>query len=267
MKYTLPNFNNSKASLKILWSNMYRRFITVNKWLRILLLISIVSVLVVDLYLIDKPEWFKNAAQLGSLYRNLCFAYITSFLFFFWNVHLQSYNTKVKSYQYVYNKVTRLREMGIDLVLALEDKNRDSSYGKYPVPEVSEMFKLCYKVDPYQPVKFNRRPFQNWFELFDFIDQETRRIISELLVIKDVLDAEVMTDLINLAEDANSRLNRYSDSDLNDKNLANRVVVMWDYSHACSVLSSKFKEKYIIYRDESWKYQEEDAIKYKRAQH
>ncbi len=245
---------------------MYRRFITVNKWLRILLLISIVSVLVVDLYLIHKPEWFKNAAQLGNLYRNLCFAYITSFLFFFWNVHLQSYNTKVKSYRYVDHKVYRLHAMGVDLVLSLEGKERYRSLSKYPLPGVPEVQDLCDKVDPNHPLKFRYRPFQDWFELLDFINQETRRIVSELLIIKDVLDAELMTELINLSAYA-ERLIIYKDNDVEHKELASSAVPIWDYALACSVLSSKFKEKYIIYRDESWKYEKEDNIKYNRAQH
>ena len=224
------------------------------------------SVLIIDLYLIHKPEWFKNAAQLGSLYRNLCFAYITSFLFFFWNVHLQSYNTKVKSYQYVDNKVHGLRKMGVALILSLEGKKVDTFLSKYPLPDVSEIFDLCYKVDPNQPLKFNYRPFQNWFELFDFINQETRRTVNELLMIKDALDAELMSELINLAEYVDS-LNRYYDTVVECKDLSDRAVAIWDYAHACSILSSKFKEKYIIYKDESWKYQEEDAFKHKRAQH
>ncbi|MCU5744940.1 hypothetical protein OCC47_27155 [Bacillus cereus] len=245
---------------------MYRRFITINLWLRILLLISIISVLFIDLYLIHKPELFKNAAQLGTLYRNLCFAYITSFLFFFWNVHLQNYNAKVKSYQHVDNKVYNLRSMGISLILSLEGKEINTFLSKYPLPEVSEIFDLCYKVDPNQPIKFNYRTFQNWFELSDFINQETRRTVNELLIIKDVLDAELMTELINLTQYVD-RLNRCHDSDLKCKDLAKWAVPIWDYAHACSVLSSKFDKKYRIYRDESRKYQEKDAIKYKRAQH
>lgn len=245
---------------------MYRRFITVNLWLRILLFISIISVLVIDLYLIHKPELFKNAAQLGTLYRNLCFAYITSFLFFFWNVHLQNYNAKVKSYQHVDNKVYNLRRMGISLVLSLEGKEINTFLSKYPLPEVLEIFDLCDKVDPKKPIKFNYRTFQNWFELSNFINQETRRIVNELLIIKDVLDAELMTELINLSKYVD-RLNRCHDSDLERKDLAEWAVAIWDYGHACSVLSSKFNKKYSIYREESEKYQAKDAIKYKRAQH
>ncbi|MHA2957317.1 hypothetical protein, partial [Priestia megaterium] len=208
--------------------------------------------------LVNVREWFPKASALGGIYRNLCFSYMTAFIFYFLNVHLQNYKTKMKNYKYVSNKIVRLAGMSGDLVYALGVKGEE-------VPGKEELEKLCKETVSTNSVLYSRLSyeFENWYDLFSYIDVETRKIVKDLLAVKESLDPDVLMMVINIENWIELYLNDTLGKLIQYPNLEHYAPIIHEYRKLSSELESYFWDKYEPYRQEYWEISAKENLKIK----
>ncbi|PFW72153.1 hypothetical protein COL23_25725 [Priestia aryabhattai] len=245
-----------------MWKNFKERlqvitgkFKTVNKTLAKLLVIAILWVIIYDFILVDIPEWFPKASVIGLLTRNLCFAFMTGFIFYFVNTHLSGHKTKVKTYRYVANKVSTLDNMSINLILSIKHTLSLQNSG-YEVPSRDDVSHWCKQIPNHIPVSFRvmayTNIFPNWFKLFEFIDTETIKNVKDLLTLRDSLDSETLRLITNIENCTTTFLNMSKGVPFNTQN---NSLEFWDlhiyeYRKMCNQLVTHLKKEYKVYEDE-----------------
>lgn len=233
--------------------NFINRCKTVNKNLRTIFLIAVVWVLLYDFILVKIPEWFTGASTFGLLARNVSFAFITGFIFFFVNTHLPAHKTKVKTYRYTANKIASLTAFSsglmrtINLVLGLSiDKDHISE---------EEFNKLCKQINAYSRVSYrvfgHRVVFDNWYKLFNFLDIETSRVVRDLLLVRDSLDSETLRLVTNIENKVNMFINVGKGNPIGtDNSIAFFADDIFEYRRMCKALTLHLSTEYKPFADE-----------------
>jgi hypothetical protein len=235
------------------------RVATLRKDLLVLFGISLTSILFIDLWLIKVPEVFGFGAELGGIYYKICLAYITAFIFYFINVHLQSERTKVKTYKYINNKSTKILNLCNVLMYSLRNASGIPSNISFP-SKTNEIFILCDYIDPRVPFTLGgwyARTFLHWQAASDFIAEENKELIRDLLFVRDSLDSdivEILTDIddciqnfINLSHggpSANTDMEVYSYGIIQYYDLCKKLI---------NTIRGKYKYHKIEYHDKSRK--------------
>ncbi|MGG2066929.1 hypothetical protein [Bacillus sp. S14(2024)] len=238
--------------LLLRWKFSKNRFKAVRVELRVLLYIAVAWIAAYEFYLVNIPEWFPKAAILGVITDKICFAYITAFIFFFVNVHLSGYVYKVKMFKYVRNKAVLIRSMGMKLMLNIKqaagvDKDNNSIPGK------EELIKLCKKVDPRKPIQsvgFLQLEFDNWFNYMNFIDLETKRLVKDLLFIRETLDSDTIRILTDIEECLELHVNMTKGAYVGNTNLETWADSIYEYLELCKKLIVHLDKKYKGYAEE-----------------
>lgn len=207
--------------------------------LKILFVIALTSVLIIDIYLINIPEWFTIGAELGSLYYKICLGYITGLIFYFINVHLANEKSKVKTYKYINNKSAKIRRLNITLIQSLRSAYPVTPGTKF-LNEEEEISYLSNHINPQSPftlVLDYNITFPHWFAAIDFIASENKELTRDLLFIRESINSdviEILTDIddcidnhINIGNGrllGNSDLNVFSKSIIQYKNLSDKLI-------------------------------------------
>ena len=228
-----------------------RRFMTVNKFMRGTFYFTLGWVVLRDFWLVNFPAKYEIMASVGLFVRNLSFAYITSFVVYFINVHLQNYKLKVRTFRYINNKCVNLQKLSISLIISLEESAKVVHSG-YQKKSEQDVEKLCLKVHPLQPVTYSglEIPFENYYSLFNFIDLETKRLVKDLFAVKDSLDSEMMMLLTFIEDCTNQHLNYSSGFALQNNNLEFYSKYIYEYRSLCEELIECLDKNYEYYRKE-----------------
>lgn len=228
------------------WRNRLKK---VKTYLRVLLYIAILSVGLIEFWLINIPEWFPKASVIGSIWSKLCFAYITSFIFFFINVHLQSYTNKVKSFRYINNKLSVISLQSQQLLTIIQHQSHTPNSSS--LPSKDELEKWCTKISPSNKVTATSgRQFDNWFMYFHFIDMETKRLIGDLVLVKENLDSETLRLLTNIDDLLELHINFHKGASISISTLKNYSNDIHRYLTLCSELIDHLKKEFKFYQDE-----------------
>jgi len=247
-----------------------RRIMTMNKLVMCLFYIAVTWVLLMDFWLVNVPARYEFQATIGVLFRNLSFAYITACIFYFINVHIQNYATKVNSYRYINNKIAKFRELGRSLMTSIKED------GGFTEPEdkslsEQEVIEICLKIHPYREVKLDYGrlsiEFKDYYTLFVFIDSETKRLVNDLLAVKESLDSEIMM-LLTFIEDCtenhiNSSKGRPIKESHSESDLGSYARGIYYYHELCNKIEKHLWEnkKYKNYRSEFWEIQAAENLK------
>jgi hypothetical protein len=128
---------------------------------------------------------------LGDIYLKLCYSLFASIIFLFINVQLPKEQKKLKSFVFVYNRITVLNIHLDFLVTRLGlDSNPKTILTK-------EMFiAAMQKTDPNSPVEtLIDRSYKNWKEFIDFLKIETKNTLQDLLPLHDNIDGSILESL------------------------------------------------------------------------
>ncbi|WP_416435212.1 hypothetical protein [Priestia megaterium] len=211
---------------------------------------------IIDFWLVKIPEFISIGSELGIIMRGLCFAYITSFIFYFINVHIQNYKAKVKNYRYINNKILKFKELASGLMESIKESAgfKESEDKLLSEREVKE---ICLKVNPYQKVNLSYGRlsirFGNYHELFVFVDSETKRLVKDLLLVKEALDSEMMMLLTFIEDCTENHINfskgmQIKKEDMED-HLGSHATGIHSYDELCSKIV-----KYIWEESKDYKY-------------
>ncbi|MDA2451408.1 hypothetical protein PDN63_23640 [Bacillus cereus] len=226
------------------------RIATLRKDLKILFVIAVFSVLIMDLWLINIPEFFSGGAALGSLYYKICLSYITAFIFYFINVHLQNERTKVKTYKYIQNKASKLNYI---CGLLLNTVRKDGSLSLDSSNSELSIYELCKNINPRKNFHLGGTyniVFEHWSAGFQFITKESKELIRDLLFIKDTLNSDVLAILTEIDYLLDNSLNIVNGAKLGNEDLtvySNRII---EYEKLCTQLLDTVDEKYKYHKVE-----------------
>lgn len=224
------------------------RIATVRKDLSIFFVIAVVSILIIDLWLINVPEKIRVGAELGGIYYKICLAYITAFIFYFINVHLQSERTKVKTYKYINNKSVKIHQLCNTLIVSLRSACGIPDDITISVPDKkNEISILCDYIDPRVPFTLGGwydREFPYWQEAAVFIAYQNKELFKDLLFVRDSLDSEIVEILTDIEDCIQNQINFGHGRPKANTDMKVYSSGIINYFNLCDKLKNTIGEKY-----------------------
>lgn len=228
------------------------RILTIRKDLRGIFIIALISILVIDLWLINIPAFFPVLATLGEIYYKICLAYITGFIFYFLNVHLQSEKNKVKTYRYINNKCGNIDSLIICLIASMRLANGQSPRPNAGLNDEEELLTLCKGINPLNKfqlyIPYNRT-FTNWSECMIFFSKEIKVVLQELLIVRDTINSELIGVLTDIDEYLDE-LNRLKGTALANKDIAVYFKSIYGLCNSSNELFKVLRTKYYYHQKE-----------------
>jgi hypothetical protein len=180
-------------------------FKTVRKELRYILYAAVLSVLLFDFWLFYVPSLFPYAYQLGQLWYKICLAYITSFIFYYVNVHIQGERLKSKTMIYVNNKITSIHRSNVDFISSISPTLEDEKVTK------ADYVTILTKINPHDKATFKQRgidfDYENWFIALDQFYKINKELIHDTLLFKDSINSDVLGILSRIDDNLYNHVN------------------------------------------------------------
>lgn len=213
--------------------------------------IALLVILLIDLV---KSTYFQTSfiVRMVDFIYKLCLAYITGFIFYFINVHLQLEKNKLKTFRYINNKFANINFITNCLIASLRIANGQAPYSQNQISE-EDLLSLCKGINPSKPfqlyIPYNRT-FNHWTECVSFLSMEYKVVIQELLFVKDVLDSELIVVITDIDEYLDN-LNRLKGTMLGNQDISNDATDIYGlYSSnrkLYKVLRTKYKHHEVEY--------------------
>ncbi len=93
-KFTLRSKSSGKQGVRVANMKFIKYIITVPFLLNVALWISILSVIIMQVFLFDIPEVVSWCSEFGEVFYKLCLSIMASYIFYFIVVHLKSEKDK-----------------------------------------------------------------------------------------------------------------------------------------------------------------------------
>ena len=130
------------------------RFFGVRKELRILFLLSITSILSIELILKDIQVVYQYQYEIGVIYLKICYSFLASFLFYYLVVHLPKERKRVKGFRFIASKIVSINFTINDVILkTYRITNPTIRYVSYPINQ-EDITEKCKILNPSLPIKF-----------------------------------------------------------------------------------------------------------------
>jgi hypothetical protein len=220
--------------------------------LKVLFVIASSSILLIDLWLINRPEWFSLGAELGAIYYKLCIGYITGLIFYFINVHLNAERTKVKTYKYINNKAAKIHSLCNTLISSLREA--------HPVPKgktfsslKEELSFLSDNINPQNSFELGgwyNLEFPHWFSAIDFVEKENKELTRDLLFVRDSIKSDVIVILTDIDDCISGHINLGHGQPSGNTDLEPYSQGIIHYKNLCDKLMRTINDQYKNYEDE-----------------
>lgn len=164
---------------------------------------ALASILLIEVCLKHVPAPSQTFYDFGQVYLKLCYSLFSAYLFFLINMHIPKEIRKVKTYRLVNNHVGWIRQTWHAYIHAIFD-NQDESIKVKGLDGLTkkDYVRLCKTIDPTQPVLasigLGNRIFGDHYEPLEYVTKKINKYISELLLINDLLEADLMMCLTNI---------------------------------------------------------------------
>ncbi|MDY0903326.1 hypothetical protein [Pedobacter sp. CFBP9032] len=192
---TKHNFHKESKAKSII----YTALIGIRKEVKMAFILATLSILLIELYLINIPSPFHFIYSIGTIYLKACYAIFGSTIFYFINVQIPKEHKKIKSSLFIHNRIII---MYAKMSIITEGLKLDRS----PFVKLSqESFKEALKViDPATVVQSqNFGSFLNWSNLLTFLHVESKTTLKEILLLQDVVDTKILERLIQIENSFN----------------------------------------------------------------
>jgi len=177
-------------------TTIFKLITTLRKDLAFLFMLALLTVCVIDFWLINIPELFNGGHVLGTIIEKLCLSYISAFIFYFLVVHIKQQKDKKNIYNYVAIKSNLIIAYGQTIGRDLA-KAADVTMKNY-YPNKNELLEICSKVNPYSetPLLINFTGQKaNWFEHFENYRIRSMDAIQEIYAKMPFLDTQLVQHL------------------------------------------------------------------------
>ncbi len=177
-------------------TSIFKLIKTLRRDLSVLFILALLTVCLIDFWLINVPELFKSGHTLATIIEKLCLSYISAFIFYFLVVHIKQQKDKKNIYAFVAIKSNLIiaygQTIGRDLAKAA-NATLKASY-----PDKNELIEICSKISPYSEaplfVNFSGQK-ANWFQYFERYRVQSIEAIQEIYAKMPFLDTQLVRHL------------------------------------------------------------------------
>ncbi|MCB2354367.1 hypothetical protein [Clostridium estertheticum] len=200
-----------------------------------ILIIAIFSILLMDLCLKKIQAPFEIFSVLGDLYYKVCLSYIASFIFYTVTVHIPKQRKRISVHRYLNNKIGSIHCIERDLLNVvingsvlrggLADENLDKL-----IKEKLET--ICRNINPQNQIVLVSTmgvvKFDNWFQLLNFMHNQIKSDINDLLFFQECLDGESVSLLTNIEDCFSQHINRMRGNALGNEDMSGYSSSLWN---------------------------------------
>lgn len=221
-------FNKSKFNFEILrWKN---RINALPKSILLLFLVTFISIVVIEFWLINIPALVNFFAIMGVVYLKICYSFFSAFIFYFLVVHIPKEKRKLKAFRLISNKVHTINSHVFNLINALFFRKLDRK-DIYEV-KAENIIEACKKNNPnsaiqvtnYDSASYEKITYNNWFDFFASTASSIKSIIKDILILNESVDAGLLEALTNL-DDSIRWLTYENKFEKNDLEFASRRLI------------------------------------------
>ncbi|MBS2210536.1 hypothetical protein KEM09_03940 [Carboxylicivirga mesophila] len=156
----------------------------INKWLLLFFIVTLFSIFIIDFWLINIPEKFAHGYQLGRLWREFSFSFVSAFIFYLIVVVSKEFKERRITRQLLFHALNEItNEQYQFLNFLYNNTSANIKRTKIGLPKESEIRIICKGIDPKEstiPLDLNRTV--NWFYYIRHIGSKTKNITSSLLL-------------------------------------------------------------------------------------
>ncbi|WCN10714.1 hypothetical protein [Marinomonas mediterranea] len=139
----------------------------VNPTLTFLFVLSIFSIILIDFFLIEVPEFVGWGAEFGKVWSSLCVSIISSYIFYFVVVHIKEYKDSLNLGLYLSRKCQAVLSSHEQVMRELRSKIEDDSNEKYY--DLETLHKAFLAISPHGKAPMVIGPHlnnANWLQFF-----------------------------------------------------------------------------------------------------
>ena len=169
--------------------------------LLVIFLCSIITIFLIDFWLIDIPELFKGGAKLGQILYKLCFAYISAFIFYFLVVHLKNQKDKENFYGYISSNTSMVIGQAKALIISLENNSGIKLNSAFP--DSLELQSICRTIDPNAkaPLVFGYiGNYATWLQYLDYFKKRSNEASNKVLSKVQFIESELVKKLAEIED-------------------------------------------------------------------
>lgn len=168
---------------------------------KFLLILSVFSIIVIEFLLSKIQPKYDFQYDFGVIYLKLCYSYFSAFIFYYIIVYTPRERKRIKSYRYLTNKLYAIDDVVENIIISIyrviepQTTNLDAEISK------EDIKKICKQINPQLPITINLIKFTTYKNHYEFLNFQTNKIkllISELIILNEILDENVFQGLTNI---------------------------------------------------------------------
>ncbi len=182
--------------------NSLQLFRTLRKDITILFFICIATIICIDFWFKNIPEFFNGAAKIGEIVEKLCLSYISAFIFYFLVVHIKAQKDKANIYNYATKKVYMVIGCCWGLIAELSKAASITLADKYPTEE--ELTAIFKSINPNSQAPLllsaNLTNYANWIQYFNYSKQRSNKATEKVFLKMPFLDTKLVNILAKIED-------------------------------------------------------------------
>ena len=223
---------------------LLRNILAVSPYLNLALVISIVSVVVIEAYLLEIPEIVSWGAEFGAVYYKLCLSIMASYIFYFIVVHLKVQADKENINAFVATKaygVVRNYKAQLQALKKAAAFTADTEY--LTKEEVEQVFKAINPLDNAPLLLRQLGNHANWLQYMKYHNDRTQELIKKTFVKMPFLDSKLVRLLAEIDDCSHfNTIDFFVNTHLRNKDMSAWAGHFFEYSIKCKELQ-EYNEK------------------------
>lgn len=179
-----------------------RNFKFLNRDLKVLLCIAVVSILLVELVFNKIPEVFPSANVIAKIYIALCYSYISATIFYFLVVHNPKQNEKEKFYEIIESK---LNSIVFDHTRIYNQISRENDVDTFDYLNKQDLRNKLKSIDPYSlfgGIRYISEGKITWLRHIFIVSENNKREIDNLFLNSNLIEVELVVILKKFLENS-----------------------------------------------------------------
>lgn len=216
--------------------------------LNIAIIISCISIVVIDFYLKDIEEIVSWGSEFGNIYYRVCLSMIASYVFYFIVIHLKSIKDKENVNKFISFKVSNILSTYNTQINEIKKLSNNIDEKKYF--KLEELEKLFKNINPnaQAPLILGTK-YATWMQYFQYNNKRTQKNINKIFVQMPFLDSELVDILAHIEDNHHfDIIDLISSLQFNNKSMESFASSFDRYANLCQKLEVYYDKKLIIYK-------------------
>ena len=158
-------------------------------------LITLLSILTIELILKRLPATNETIFKLGDIYLKFCYSFTASVIFYYINQHFPKQEKKVKTHQFVHNKI-----VAITMDIADIQGSLDVRYSSDPNTLSQRFNAACSRTFIRDPVTDTLLHYPNWEVYLKVKTEKINSNITSLMIVSDVIEGDVLLNILRIQD-------------------------------------------------------------------